>query len=248
MVQTTQNPIHNQILKKLKTHGVLVNSFIENDTIFRSDVSLGKDKCCLKSYTNGTFQIQGKNSQLKQKITELKDELEKPMLSQDFYTSYPQIIQQSIPNIDPIVLFYFKEAVLCLENGLIAPSAMMLGVSSELLIRKLINTFSNAIEKVENRTKFNQRTKKYISKAYDEFKASYNGCKTKPDSFEFQDIEIKLEAVFQFTRICRNKVGHPIEIPTFKEEILIGNMAHFTEYINDVYKLIDFYNNNTIKV
>ena len=110
----------------------------------------------------------------------------------------------------------------------------------------MIETFGNSIESEKNRDKFKSKTNaKFISRAYDEFKKSFSACKTKPKEFDIQqDLDLKIESIFQFCRICRNEVGHPQIVPNLDKGVILANMGQFVKYVESIYKLIDFYKEN----
>ncbi len=62
------------------------------------------------------------------------------------------------------------------------------------------------------------------------------------------DLEIKIESIFQFCRICRNEVGHPQLPPNLDKGVLLSNMGQFVKYTEDLYELIHYYQNNNVEL
>ena len=97
--------------------------------------------------------------------------------------------------------------------------------------------------------RFKSRTSgKFISKVFDEFKGSWKSSLNKPSGYGWtNDIEIKIEQIFQFCRICRNETGHPHLPPNLDKGVLLANMGQFVKYVEDLYELIRFYKSNKVQ-
>ena len=220
----------------------------------RLDIQQGKNKVVVKVYTNGTIQIQGAASKLKEHFEQVKDSIENHNNVHEILPfeieRFPDILVENIPNVDPIIVRFIKEAIISIKAGSNLGCAFLLGGASEKAIYLLIDTYIQAISDVTKRDALISRTsKKFISKAFDEFKRSWKSSINKPSGFGWEhDIEIKLEQIFQFCRICRNESGHPHLPPNLDKGVLIANMGQFVKYIEDVYKLIDYYKENSVNL
>ena len=138
---------------------------------------------------------------------------------------FPETLKTNIPDIDPVIVRFIEEAIYSLKSNLLLGCAFLLGAASEKAILNLIETFGNSIELEKNREKFKSKTNaKFISRAYDEFKKSFSACKTKPTDFDIQqDLDIKIDGIFHFCRICRNEVGHPQIVPNLAKGVILAN-------------------------
>jgi len=220
----------------------------------RIDVQHGKNKCVVKVYSTGTVQIQGVDSKLKEALAKAKDAIENEEAIGEILPfeieKFPETLQERIPNIDPIIVRFIKEAIITVKAGSNLGCAFLLGGASEKAIYLLIEAYKNAIENDENREKFKKRISgKFISKVFELFKNSYKGSKNKPHNMGWtNDIETKIEQIFQFCRICRNESGHPHLPPNLDKGVLLANMGQFVKYIEDLYEMIEFYNNNKVEL
>lgn len=126
----------------------------------------------------------------------------------------------------------------------------MLGAASEKAILLLIDTYAAAIKDDGNREKFLSRVNnRMISKKYDEFKASYGGCKSKPtDLLLAQDLTQLLDGAFNFYRHTRNAVGHPQIVPDLDKGVILANLGQFIVYAERVYALMKHFRDNGVEV
>lgn len=218
----------------------------------RLDVQNGKAKCVVKVYSTGTIQLQGADSKLKEALSQAKEAVENEenigeMLPFEI-EKFPQVLKDTIPNIDPIIIRFIEESIVTIKAGSNLGCAFLLGGASEKAIYLLIDAYTNAIEDEKIKERFISRTsKKFISKVFDEFKASWKTSTNKPHGYGWtNDIEIKIEQNFQFCRICRNEAGHPHLPPNLDKGVLLANMGQFVKYIEDMYQLINYYNENAV--
>jgi len=241
-----------------------IRSFIErNGWVFtekkegeinRIDVQHGKFKCAIKVYSTGTIQAQGRDSKLKEALEKAKEAVENEgaigeMLPFEI-ERFPEILQERIPTIDPIIIRFITEAIISIKAGSNLGCAFLLGGASEKAIYILIDTYACAINDEELRDKFKTRVSgKFISKVFDSFKNSYKSSKNKPNGMGWtNDIEIKIEQIFQFCRICRNESGHPHLPPNLDKGVLLANMGQFVKYIEDLYEMVEYYKNNEVEL
>jgi hypothetical protein len=219
----------------------------------RIDVSHGGKRCCVKVYKTGTIQVQGKDCRLKQSLNQAKTSIENEENINDVLPfeieNFPNLLKTNIAEIDPVIIKFVEEAIITLKAGSNLGCAYLLGGASEKATYLLIDVYKNAIKNEQRRTKFESKTsKKFISRAFEEFKKSWKSSLNKPNDFAWShDLETKIEQLFQFCRICRNEVGHPHLPPNLDKGVLIANMGQFVKYIQDLYKLIEYYNNNDVE-
>ena len=206
----------------------------------RIDIQHGTKKCIAKVYTAGTVLVQGKDSKLKEAFTSAKNAIENeeeigdilPFEIEDF----PNVIKNRIANVDPVIVRFIEEAIVTIKAGSNLGCAFLLGGASEKAIYLLVDSYKNAIKDEQRKQKIAQKTSnKFISKVFDEFKASWKSSLNKPSGYGWtHDIETKIEQIFQFCRICRNETGHPQLPPNLDKGVLLANMGQFVKYIEDL--------------
>lgn len=219
----------------------------------RLDVQNGKAKSVVKVYSTGTIQIQGADSKLKAALTQAKEAVENEenigeMLPFEI-ERFPEVLKENIADIDPIIVRFIEEAIVTIKAGSNLGCAFLLGGASEKAIYLLIEAYTQAIPDQTMRDRFISKTsKKFISKVFEEFKASWKSSTNKPQGYGWtNDIEVKIEQIFQFCRICRNESGHPHLPPNLDKGVLLANMGQFVKYIEDMYGMINYYKENNVQ-
>jgi hypothetical protein len=231
--------------------------FQEADIQFATKFSLksGALSASLNVYNSGKLHVEGKVSELKTWLEQLKESIEKgsggpvALLPAEI-EKFPQTLRERVPDCDDVVLWFFQEALRCYKADSPAGAAFMLGAASEKAILLLIDTYGNAIRDEGHRNAFVSRVnQRMISKKYDEFKASYNGCKSKPtDQVLAQDLAQLLDGAFNFYRHTRNAVGHPQIIPDLDKGVILANLGQFIIYVERVYSLMRHFQVNGVVV
>jgi hypothetical protein len=242
--------------EKMKSY-LEANKFIfqekEEISCKRIDVQHGIKKCTVKFYTTGTIQVQGADSKLKESLNAAKYSIENEEDIGDVLPfdieNFPQVIKSRIPNADPIIVKFIEEAIVTIKAGSELGCAFLLGGASERAIYLLIDAYKIAIKDSLRREKFNSKiANKFVSRVFDEFKASWKSTTNKPTGFGWSnDIEVKIEQIFQFCRICRNESGHPHLPQNLDKGVLLANMGQFVKYIEDLYGMIDYYSSNDVQ-
>ncbi len=248
-----QDKNYNQMLSYIKKQAfpyTEITETISSGIVKRINVSHGKFSCVVKVYGTGTIQVQGQKSKLNDSLTEAKISIENEEEIHELLPfeieKFTEILKINIPHIDPVIVRFIDEAIGCIKGNSLLGSAFLLGAASEKAIWTLIDTFGLSIGDQTNREKYVSRVgKNSISRAFNEFKKTLVGCKTKPQNFDMtNDLQIKIEAIFQFCRICRNEVGHPQIVPNLDKGVILANLGQFVKYIETIYGLIDFYSTN----
>lgn len=186
----------------------------------RIDVQSGKFINFVKVYGTGTIQVQGPESKLKEALLKAKEAIENEESLGDMLPfeieRFPELLKEKVPTIDPVIVRFIEEAIITVKAGSNLGCAFLLGGASEKAIYLLIDTYTKAIKDETLRNKFISRTSgRFVSKIFDEFKQSFKSSKNKPQDYGWtNDLEIKIEQIFQFCRICRNEAGHPHLPPT----------------------------------
>jgi len=230
-------------------------SFSEKDesNCKRLDVQHGKSKCAVKVYKTGTIQLQGAESKLKESLQQAKDAVDSEENIGEVLPfeieRFPEVLRERIPEIDPVIVRFVEESIVTVKAGSNLGCAFLLGGASEKSILILIDTYAQSIPDEDMRKRFISRTSgKFISRVFDEFKGSWKSSLNKPSGYGWtNDIEVKIEQIFQFCRICRNEAGHPHLPPNLDKGVLLANMGQFVKYAEDLYELIRFYRNNKVQ-
>ena len=202
------------------------NESIENNCK-RIDVQHGKAHCIVKVYGIGTIQLQGPDSKLKTVLNEAKVAVENEENISEMLPfeieRFPEVLKERIPSIDPVIVRFIEEAIVAFKAGSNLGCAFLLGGASERAILLLIETYAKAIPDEKMQNSFISRTSnKFIAKVFDEFKGSWKSSLNKPKGYGWtNDIEIKVEQLFQFCRICRNDAGHPHLPPNLDREFFL---------------------------
>lgn len=215
----------------------------------------GAHSASINVYNTGKMHIEGKSSDLKNWLGGLKESIEKgtggpvALLPAEI-EKFPQTLRERVPDCDDVVLWFFQEALRCYKADSPAGAAFMLGAASEKAILLLIDTYANAITDEGKKNSFLSRANgKIISKKYDEFKASYAGCKSKPsDQVLAQDLTQLLDGAFNFYRHTRNTVGHPQIIPDLDKGVVLANLGQFIVYVERIYGLSSHFKQNGVIV
>jgi len=218
----------------------------------RIDVQHGKNTCVVKVYSTGTIQVQGVDSKLKEALVKAKEAIENEEAIGEMLPfeieKFPEMLQERIPNIDPVIVRFISEAIISVKAGSNLGCALLLGGASEKAIYLLIDRYTDAIKDERNKERLKSRISgKFISKVFNSFKKSYKSSKNKPEGMGWtNDLEVKIEQIFQFCRICRNEAGHPHLPPNLDKGVLLANMGQFVKYIEDIYKMMEYYKNNDV--
>lgn len=253
MANSYQDKVCEQIRSYIQRQMWEIDEAIEFNAV-RFNIRYGKSTAVVKVYnTTGTIQIQASPaSTLKDPLEKLKKAIENDQVLPDELPfeieSFPQILHQNIPSIDVIIVQLLSEAILCFKANALLGCAFLLGAASEKAIWVLMEAYIQAISDPTNRANFENRVRnRYISRAYDEFKRSFQSSKSKPsDPALVYDLDTQVEAMFQFYRICRNEVGHPHFSPNFDKGVLMANLAQFVKYAEAIHRLINYFENNEV--
>ena len=218
----------------------------------RIDIQHGKNKCVVKVYSTGTIQVQGAASNLKDALEKAKQAIENEEAIGEMLPfeieKFPETLKERIPSIDPVIVRFISEAIISVKAGSNLGCAFLLGGASEKAVYLLIDVYTNAIKDESKKEKFKARISgKFISKVFNSFKNSYKSSKNKPQGMGWtNDLEVKIEQIFQFCRICRNEAGHPHLPPNLDKGVLLANMGQFVKYIEDIYQMMNYYENNDV--
>lgn len=244
----------NTVRSALEAHKIdFQESEIQNATKFIA--KSGALSAAIAVYNSGKLVVEGKQSELKNWMTQLKASIETgsggPLaLLPAEIEKFPQTLRERVPDCDDVILWFFQESLRCYKADSPAGSAFMLGAASEKTVHILIDTYAGAIKDETNRNRFLTRVNnKMILRKYEEFKSSYGGCKSKPADLPLaQDLTQLLDGAFNFYRYTRNTVGHPQIVPDLDKGVILANLGQFIVYVERVYALMKHFNDNGVEV
>jgi hypothetical protein len=102
----------------------------------RLDVKSGIFRCNVNVFNSGKINAGGADSPLKQALLEMKKEVKSgnflPKQTLPFEIErFPELIQERIPECDPVIVAFIREAKDALKANLLLSSAFLLGAASE---------------------------------------------------------------------------------------------------------------------
>jgi|GEM_PF-3004513 len=163
-------------------------------------------------------------------------------------------LKSTIPNIDPITLKYFEEALWAIKKRLFLSATITLGGASEssilALVEALLDFYSDDSlsaefdknNKIKNRFELLLKTMKERNlkrNLLDTFKTDSGKC----DDINkiFIKVDTVLQRMFDIYRINRNDAGHPTDIGS-DPDITRAEAAMFKKYCKIIYGLISCIN------
>ncbi len=231
--------------------------YIQADEQYCCKISVrnGPLRATVSVYNSGKIVIGGPNSPLKESLTQMKDAIEagKSTVGEALpfeIDKFPETIKERIPEVDPVMVRFVDEAIRCYKADALLASAFMIGAASERAINLLIYTYGEGIKDPTNRDKFFSRiNNRMISKKYDDFLASYKGCKSRPtDPVLSQDLDVVIGTMFQFCRITRNEVGHPQIVPDLDKGVILANLGNVVTYLGRIYALMKHFKEQGVEL
>jgi hypothetical protein len=243
-----------------------VTSFIERQKLeynsvdeaycAKMEVRSGARRASVSVYNTGKIVVGGPDSPLRVLLEQMKEAIEAgeagPGQALPFEIDrLPDTIRERVPECDPVIIRFVDEAIRCFRSDALLAAAFMIGAASERAVNLLIHTYAESIGDETNRNKLLGRiNNRMISKKYEEFLASYKGCKSRPadDPVLSQDLDVVIGGMFQFCRITRNEVGHPQIVPDLDRGVLLANLGHLATYMGRIYALMKHFREKGVEV
>lgn len=153
-------------------------------------------------------------------------------------------LKKDIPEVDPIVIMYLEEALVCFRTGCLLAAAVMMGCAAEKVMLQLIDAFGQAISDPKSNRKYLDEVQgRIISKKY---AALWNRLQRIQESLPADlsdDLHVHLDRVFDLIRTARNEAGHPTgKMPS--RESVHANFILFPTYCRQVYGLISYFSDS----
>lgn len=228
----------------------------EEQRCVKLGVRSGLQKASVSVFNTGSLSIQGPENPLKTLLAQMKTALEAGTVTPGQVLPFeierfPEAILERVPSVDPVIIAFVREAIVCMKANALLGAAFMLGAASEKAISLLVHTYAESIGDDTARGKFHQRIHGCpISTKYNEFEKSYRCCKSRPtkESPLGHDLDVLIGQTFQFSRITRNEIGHPQVVPDLVRGVVIANLGQFVHYIDRVYQLMEHFKKNGVEV
>lgn len=150
------------------------------------------------------------------------------------------------PNADSVIFEYLTEAVNAFNHDCQKASSVMLGAASEKAILLLFDIFLSKIKDVTKKNDFERDVRWSISSKFNTLHDRLlKMVNSKTLDRNLNDIvNSDLPGVFNLVRRQRNSAGHPELLSNIDKDSNFLNLRIFSEYINCIYKLIDYFNKN----
>jgi hypothetical protein len=155
---------------------------------------------------------------------------------------YMAALLRQIPDIDPVIVTYAREALVAHATECYLASSVMLGVASERAFQLLGEAFADwlpADDARRFRDVFDKPRQIYISK-FLEFRRRIEPLKEQlPEDFR-DNMALTFDSVLDLLRVTRNDAGHPTGRRVESDEAYI-NLQMFGRYLKRLYELRAFF-------
>jgi len=152
--------------------------------------------------------------------------------------TYTKLINDNIPNINPVTLIYLQEAMQAFKSNCILSSSVMLGVATEhsfLLMLDVIH--SNPTYEPIYQNVFEQKT---ILHKVNKFKNILDQNVRSLPPYIQEDLDTNFAGILSIIRNFRNQSGHPTGKIIDREQAYIL-LQLFIPYCKKIYKLKEYY-------
>lgn len=154
-------------------------------------------------------------------------------------SGYEKLIRDEIPQINDVTLIYLKEAMQAFRSGCLLSATVMLGVATEHLFMRLLDTIeSNAQHQAVFKSVFQQKT---ILQKLNKFKSVHdqNYMKNLPAEVK-EDFDTHFASLLSVMRTFRNQSGHPTGKLMGREQVFVL-LNLFIPYGKKINQLIDHF-------
>ena len=143
------------------------------------------------------------------------------------------------PKLEPESFNFIKEAIDCFLGRYLRASMVMLGLTSENEIYKIIELYGETLE-LHEKEPFNKEISACtnIKRKFDVLYEQLDSIR-KELPVEIRELDTWLNGIFQTIRMSRNDAGHPIGI-THTSEDVFSHLALFSRYAHNLSKLKDY--------
>lgn len=155
-------------------------------------------------------------------------------------------LQAQVPNLDPIVDLYLKEALNSFRSGNYLAVAVMTGVASERILVVLRDAICKSIQEDGRRKQLIAATEnRMVKRMYEEISKRIDPIHEQLPAQLQESIGTELEGIFHEVRRTRNDAGHPTGRVVERDEAY-ALLKLFPVYAKSAYTLIDWLSVNSI--
>lgn len=143
------------------------------------------------------------------------------------------------PNLQPESFNFIEEAIDCFLGRYLRASMVMLGLTSENEIYKIIELYGETLELHEKKL-FNKKISDCtnIKRKFDVLYKQLDSIRKELPK-EIRELDTWLNGIFQTVRMSRNDAGHPIGITHTSEDVFC-HLVLFNTYARNLSKLKDY--------
>ncbi|WCL51059.1 hypothetical protein [Leptospira sp. GIMC2001] len=155
-------------------------------------------------------------------------------------------VTKKIPSIDNIIIRYLTESIETYNINMLLSSTIALGCASEKAMLLLIETFSDSIDKEDERIKFKKKIENtFIKTKFEAFKTEYTLKKSNFPKNLNEGFETTFIGIFELIRANRNDAGHP-NGKEFTKEHLYANLQVIIPYLEKIYEMLKYFKETKI--
>jgi hypothetical protein len=155
-------------------------------------------------------------------------------------------IRSQVPNLDPIVDLYLKEALNSFRSGSYLSVAVMTGVASERILVLLRDAIHAAIQEVDRKKKIMDATENQtVKRIYEAVSKKIDPVRDQLPAGLQESIGTELDGIFHEVRRTRNDAGHPTGRVIEREEAY-ALLQLFPVYAKSAYALMYWLKKNQI--
>lgn len=154
-------------------------------------------------------------------------------------SSYSELIQANVPNINDTTLLYLLEAMQSFRSGCLLAATVMLGVASEHSFLLLVEAAeANATHGSHFSTVGSQRA---MLQKFRKFRAALEQhVQSSLPSDLKEDLDVQFDGILSVIRTFRNDAGHPSGKIMEREQVYVL-LQMFIPYCKKLYGLIEFF-------
>ena len=159
---------------------------------------------------------------------------------------YTREMKEQIPDLDNVTEAYLSEGVTTYNRNCLLSSTICLGVASEQVILNLTDALVEAIGDPQEKADFKRRIEgRFIYGKHKALREKIEDKKTQLPAKITENLDVYLDAIFNFIRLNRNEAGHPTGA-TVSKKTVCANLQVFSDYAERVYALISWLRDNQI--
>lgn len=155
-------------------------------------------------------------------------------------------VQSRVPGLDNVTMIYLQEAISTFNRDFYLSASVALGVASEQLILRMIDSYVAAFRDLQRKATAEKRYEgKQLRAQYGLFKQDFSSLRPSLPRDLYADFETHLDSIFQLIRVTRNDSGHPSgAVP--ERAIVMANLQAFPYFAARVLAIVKHFEANPI--